>query len=54
MSGLDEVRFSELFADAFATFGAEWCWWHYVRRGKMAEWEFQFWLSRVRAMVVGK
>ena len=44
MHGTIHIPFSELFADSVRTHGTIWAWKHYVVKGKMAEWEYKFWL----------
>ena len=42
MSGLNNVRFSELFADTVKTHGTIWAWEYYSKRG-MSQKEFKIW-----------
>ncbi len=44
MHGTPTIPFSELFADSVRAHGTIWAWNHYVKKGKMKEWEYKFWL----------
>lgn len=43
MRGTIQVPFSSLFADTVQTHGVEWAYKHYVKKGGMQMWEFEFW-----------
>jgi hypothetical protein len=45
MSGSQNIRFSDLFADTVNTHGLRFARKHYVIKHGMQEWEFQFWLT---------
>lgn len=47
MNGKEQIRFSELFADTAQIMSDYELWLAYVYRGKMAQWEFEFWLAKV-------
>lgn len=42
--GTPALPFSELFADTVRAHGVAWAWSYYTTRGRMAAWEFNFWL----------
>lgn len=48
--GWQGIRFSELFADTVKAHGVIWAHSHYCKKGKMAEWEFNFWLCVTQRM----
>ena len=45
MQGKGNVRFSELFRDTLEAHGWLFAYEHYVLKGGMADWEWQFWLG---------
>ena len=45
MHGTQQIRFSDLFRDTLNAFGEEFARYHYIRKHKMAEWEFAFWMK---------
>lgn len=51
MHGSIEITFSELFSDSVRTHGTIWAWEYYVKKGKMAEWEYSFWLRKHWSMI---
>lgn len=44
MNGKGSVRFSELFADTARVMNETEMYCYYVLKGKMADWEFRFWM----------
>lgn len=47
MQGCLTVPFSALFADTVRCHGMYWAYFYYRKHG-MADWEFQFWATKVR------